>query len=49
MEEQNQNKTPRKMSRMAWPKSIYGVVLAIIIIIIVNLVYYREKIFSLLS
>ena len=45
--EENKNKTPSRMSRLAWPKAKYGVVLAIIIIIIVNLIYYRDNIFSL--
>ena len=29
--ENNINKTPSKMSRLAWPKAKYGVILAIII------------------
>ena len=44
--QENLNKTPSKMSRLAWPKAIYGVVLAIIIIIVVNLIYYKETILS---
>ena len=36
--QENINKTPSKMSRLAWPKAIYGVVLAIIIIIVIILV-----------
>jgi len=38
----NINKTPHKMSRLAWPKAKYGVVLALIIIVIVNLIYYKD-------
>ena len=45
--EENANKTPSRMARLAWPKAKYGVVLAVIIIIIVNLIYYKEVIFSL--
>ena len=45
--EDNKNKTPHRMARIAWPKAKYGVVLAIIIIIVVNLIYYKETIFSL--
>jgi len=45
--EESKNKTPSRMARLAWPKAKYGVVLAIIIIIIVNLIYYRDNIFSL--
>ena len=45
----NQNKVPSKMSRLAWPKAKYGVVLAIIIIIVGNLFYYKDIIFSFLN
>ncbi len=45
--EEGQNKTPYKMARLAWPKAKYGFMLAIILIIIVNLFYYKETIFSL--
>jgi hypothetical protein len=37
-----QNKTPEKMARLAWPKAKYGVIVAIIIIILVNLIYYKD-------
>ena len=47
--EENENKTPTRMSRLAWPKSKYGVVLAVIIIIIINLIFYRDTIFSFLK
>ena len=39
---QNENKTPSKMARLAWPKAKYGVILAILIIIGVNLIYYKD-------
>ena len=45
--EENKNKIPYKMARLAWPKAKYGVILAIIMIVIINLVYYKETIFSL--
>ena len=45
--EENKNKTPYKMSRLAWPKAKYGVVLAVILIVIINLIYYKDTIFSL--
>ena len=45
-DKENINKTPSKMARIAWPKAKYGVILAIIIIILVNLIYYKETIFS---
>ena len=44
--EEIKNKIPEKMARLAWPKSKYGVILAILIIIVVNLIYYKETIFS---
>jgi|TARA_Y100000994_G_scaffold57361_1_gene46546 hypothetical protein len=43
----NQNKTPSKMARLAWPKAKYGVILAIILIIIVNAIYYKDFFLSL--
>ena len=46
---ENKNKTPYKMARLAWPKSKYGLILAVIIIIVVNLIYYRDTIFSFLK
>ena len=39
---QNENKTPSKMARLAWPKEKYGVIIAILIIIGVNLIYYKD-------
>ena len=38
----NINKTPSKMARLAWPKAKYGVILAVIIIIVVNLILYKD-------
>tara|TARA_B100002052_G_scaffold74469_1_gene67491 strand:- start:2511 stop:2669 length:159 start_codon:yes stop_codon:yes gene_type:complete len=50
MEENNhreqENKTPSKMARLAWPKAKYGVIIAIIIIVVVNLIYYKDVIKS---
>jgi len=43
------NKIPEKMSRIAWPKAKYGVVLAIIIFVVINLIYYKDKIISLFN
>ena len=51
MEENNQkeqqNKTPSKMARLAWPKAKYGAIVAIIIVIVVNLIYYKDAIINL--
>jgi len=46
---ENINKTPEKMSRIAWPKSKYGFVLAIIIFVVINLIYYKDKIINFLN
>ena len=43
----NQNKVPSKMARLAWPKAKYGVIVAIIIIVVINLIYYKDAIISL--
>ena len=37
---------PTKMRGVAFPKAKYGVILAVIVIIVVNLIYYKETIFS---
>ena len=47
--EENKNITPERMARLAWPKAKYGVILAIIIIIVVNLFYYKDTIFASLQ
>ena len=47
--ENNTNKTPHKMARLAWPKAKYGAILAIIIIIIINLIYYKDFFLSFLN
>ena len=48
MSEQNNNEElrPRKMRGVAFPKAKYGVILAVVIIIVVNLLIYKETIFS---
>ena len=45
---ENINKTPEKMSRIAWPKAKYGLVIAILIIIFGNIVYYKDFFLSFL-
>ena len=46
--EEDEKKTPRRMARLAWPKSKYGFYAAIIIIVIVNLLYYKDYLLSLI-
>ena len=48
-EEKNEELRPSKMRGVVFPKAKYGVILAIIIIIVVNLIYYKETIFSFLK
>ena len=45
-DENKEELRPTKMRGVAFPKAKYGVILAIIIIIVVNLIYYKETIFS---
>jgi hypothetical protein len=45
----NKELRPTKMRGVAFPKAKYGVIAAIIIIVIVNLIYYKDFLKSLLS
>jgi hypothetical protein len=45
-ENNDENQRPSKMIGVLFPKAKYGVIVAIIIIISVNLIYYKETIFS---
>jgi len=48
MSDEDQKKaetTPHRMKRIAWPNAKYGVYLAITIIIVVLLIFYRDLIF----
>jgi len=45
----NEDLRPTKMRGVLFPKAKYGVILAIIVIIVVNLIYYKETIFSFLN
>jgi len=49
MSEENNNEElrPTKMRGVAFPKAKYGVILAIVIIILVNVIYYKDKIINL--
>ena len=48
MSEENNNEElrPTKMRGVVFPKAKYGVILAVIIIIVVNIIYYKDTIFS---
>ena len=47
--EKNEELRPTKMRGVVFPKAKYGVILAIIIIILVNLIYYKDKISNFFS
>ena len=42
----NEELRPTKMRGVAFPKAKYGAILAVIIIIVVNLIFYKETILS---
>ena len=46
-DQENINKTPSKMARIAWPKAKYGAIIAVILIIVINLIYYRDFFLSI--
>ena len=49
MSEDNNNEElrPTKMRGVAFPKAKYGAILAVIIIIFVNLIYYKDEIIKI--
>ena len=50
MKENNkEEQRPSKMIGVVFPKAKYGVIIAIMIIIGVNLIYYKETIFSFIK
>ena len=44
-EDQKKHEIPHRMSRVAFPKAKFGVYLALIIIVLVLLIFYRDLIF----
>ena len=46
MEDDKEELRPSKMRGVAFPKAKYGVILAVIVIIVVNFIFYKETIFS---
>ena len=44
----NKELRPTKMRGVAFPKAKYGVIAAIIIIVVVNLIYYKDFLLSLI-
>ena len=45
----NEELRPSKMRGVAFPKAKYGAILAVIIIIVVNLIFYKETILTFLK
>ena len=45
-DENKEELRPTKMRGVVFPKAKYGVILAIIIIILVNLIYYKDEILN---
>ena len=46
-ENDNENLRPSKMRGVAFPKAKYGAIIAIIIIVLVNILYYKNDIVKL--
>ena len=46
--ENNEELRPAKMRGVIFPKAKYGVIAAIIIIVVVNLIYYKDFLLSLI-
>ena len=44
-EEQKKSEIPHRMSRIAWPNAKYGLYVAIFIIIVFLLIFYKDLIF----
>jgi cell division protein FtsL len=49
MSEEEKNLPPSKMRGVAFPKAKYGAIAAVIIIVIVNLIYYKDALLSLIK
>ncbi|MBD1108541.1 hypothetical protein IDH26_00340 [Pelagibacterales bacterium SAG-MED50] len=47
--EKNEELRPTKMRGVVFPKAKYGVIAAIIIIVVVNLIYYKDFFKSLIN
>ena len=43
-EKDNLNKTPSRMSRIAFPKAKYGVFLAVVLVLFVLIILYKDSI-----
>ena len=43
-EEESKNKTPHRMSRIAFPKAKYGVFLAVVLVLLILIILYKDLI-----
>jgi hypothetical protein len=48
-ENNNEELRPSRLRGVVFPKAKYGVIAAIIIIVVVNLIYYKEFLISLIK
>ena len=48
-DENKEELRPTKMRGVVFPKAKYGVIAAIIIIVVVNLIYYKDILLSLIN
>ena len=48
-ENNNGDQRPSKMIGVVFPKAKYGVIAAILIIVVVNLIYYKDFLISLIK
>ena len=48
MSEEEKNLPPTKMRGVAFPKAKYGAIAAVIIIVLVNIIYYKDYLLSLI-
>lgn len=48
-QDNNQNLRPTKMKGVAFPKAKYGLIVAIIIIVVVNILYYKDALLALIK
>ena len=48
-EDNKEGQRPSKMIGVVFPKAKYGVIAAIIIIVVVNIIYYKEFLISLIN
>ena len=48
-DENKEELRPTKMRGVVFPKAKYGVIAAIIIIVVVNLIYYKDALLSLIN